>query len=86
VYSDVLYNTYYCSTIDPSRWAQIDNVDKRKNLSTEDFISEYESKGIPVVIQDIVPQYVFRPLPLFPPLFKGIVPKYIFYIALVLQS
>lgn len=54
IYSDVLYNSHYCATIDPCRWAQIDNIDRRSNLSVEEFIEQYESKGIPVILQDVV--------------------------------
>ena len=38
--------------MDPD-WLSVDNIDRRSNLSVEDFIREYEEPNIPVVITDV---------------------------------
>ncbi|PRP78260.1 hypothetical protein PROFUN_13870 [Planoprotostelium fungivorum] len=54
-YSDVLYNQWYCSTVDLSPWATYENIERRSNLSLEEFIEKYEKPNRPVIITDIVP-------------------------------
>lgn len=40
-----------------SPWANVENVDRRSNLSLEEFITQYGTPNIPVIITDIVPKY-----------------------------
>jgi hypothetical protein len=57
-YSDLLYQPFLCATLgfDPS-WLAVDNVDRRSNLSLEDFIEQYERRNRPVVITDVVTRW-----------------------------
>eukprot|EP01125_Pyxidicula_operculata_P018709 TRINITY_DN6673_c0_g1_i1.p1 TRINITY_DN6673_c0_g1~~TRINITY_DN6673_c0_g1_i1.p1 ORF type:complete len:399 (+),score=116.35 TRINITY_DN6673_c0_g1_i1:60-1256(+) len=57
LFSDTLYNEWYCSQINPSKWAQTEFIERRSNLSIEEFIEKYEKPNIPVIITDIVPQW-----------------------------
>ena len=54
-YSDLLYQPFLCATLgfDPS-WLSVDNVDRRSNLSRQEFIEQYERRNRPVVITDVV--------------------------------
>lgn len=54
-YSDTLYNPWMNSAlqIDPS-WLTVDNVDRRAGLSPDEFISQYETPGIPVILTDVM--------------------------------
>jgi hypothetical protein len=54
-YSDLLYQPYYCATT-PLReeWLQNNNVERRSELSLEDFRRQYEKPNKPVVITDVV--------------------------------
>jgi len=47
------------ASIDLSAWVKTSNIDKRSNLTVEEFIEKYEKPNIPVVIQDIVPKSFF---------------------------
>ena len=53
-FSDALFNRYYSATVDISRWGEVDNIDRRSNLSVEEFIQEYEIPNRPVIITDII--------------------------------
>ena len=57
-YSDILYQPWRCSHVDLNQWAKRDNIDRRSNLSLDEFINEYEKPGKPVIITDIVPNWV----------------------------
>lgn len=59
-YSDVIYNAWYCAQINPYRWAKLNNIQRRENLSVEEFKAKYEKPGVPVIISDIVPSYVIH--------------------------
>jgi hypothetical protein len=54
-FSDILYQPWLCSSLglDPS-WLSVDNVERRSNLSRQEFIDSYERKNRPVVITDVV--------------------------------
>ena len=54
-YSDVLYEPWMHAAleIDPS-WLRVDNVQRRRGLSVADFIAEYETPGIPVILTDVM--------------------------------
>jgi hypothetical protein len=41
---------------DMSPWTSFENVDRRSNLSLEEFITQYGEPNIPVIITDIVPK------------------------------
>jgi len=56
-FSDALYNRWYFANMDLECWTQVDNIDRRSNLSLEEFISQYEIPNKPVVIVDIVPRW-----------------------------
>lgn len=42
--------------VDPS-WLAVDNIKRRSNLSVEEFIRDFETPGVPVVITDVVPKW-----------------------------
>jgi hypothetical protein len=54
LFSDRLYQAWYCAQIDPWIWCKKDNVERRNNLSIEEFKNLYETPNKPVVITDIV--------------------------------
>eukprot|EP01126_Amoeba_proteus_P053921 TRINITY_DN659_c1_g1_i7.p1 TRINITY_DN659_c1_g1~~TRINITY_DN659_c1_g1_i7.p1 ORF type:complete len:231 (-),score=47.68 TRINITY_DN659_c1_g1_i7:123-815(-) len=56
-FSDLLFNSWYCANIDLCRWSKKENVDRRRNLTKQEFVDQYESKGIPVVIEGIVDKW-----------------------------
>jgi hypothetical protein len=55
-YSDALYNRWFCSTVDPNHWASpdVNNVDRRNDLSLAEFVEQYERSFTPVIITDVV--------------------------------
>lgn len=57
-YSDILYQPWHCGHVDLEQWSHRDNIDRRSNLSLEEFIEEYEKPGKPVILTDIVPQWL----------------------------
>ena len=57
-YSDYLYQIWRCATCDLEQWSSVDNVDRRSNLTLEEFIEEYEKPGKPVILTDIVPSWL----------------------------
>lgn len=58
-YSDQLYRERLLSRIqaDDPAWHAVCNVDRRSNLTVEEFKKEYEHASLPVVITDIVPSW-----------------------------
>jgi len=57
IFSDRLYHNWYCAHVDPYTWATKENIDRRSNLSVEEFITEYEIPSKPVIITDVVPKW-----------------------------
>jgi hypothetical protein len=55
-FSDALFYRWYLSNIDVNVWSEVDNIDRRSNLSVEDFIKEYGEPNKPVIITDVVPK------------------------------
>jgi hypothetical protein len=55
-YSDYLYHTWRCATIDLEELTrpEICNIDKRSNLSIQEFLDEYAIPQIPVIITDAI--------------------------------
>lgn len=56
-YSDALFNRWYCSNVSLEGWVLEDNIDRRANLSVEDFNLHYGSPNKPVIITDIVTKW-----------------------------
>lgn len=54
LYSDALYNRWYVAQLDMERWTGADTIERRSNLSLEEFIREYEIPNKPVIITDVV--------------------------------
>lgn len=54
-FSDLLFQPWYCASVGiRPEWIEIDNIERRRNLSVQQFIAEYESKNKPVIITDCV--------------------------------
>eukprot|EP00164_Ancoracysta_twista_P015423 GFYU01025490.1.p2 GENE.GFYU01025490.1~~GFYU01025490.1.p2 ORF type:complete len:277 (-),score=49.41 GFYU01025490.1:13-843(-) len=52
-YSDALYRPFFCaSTPVIDAWVKLENIDRRSNLSLNDFIEQYETPNKPVIITD----------------------------------
>ncbi|KAH7286490.1 hypothetical protein KP509_32G009400 [Ceratopteris richardii] len=52
-FSDHLFQSWLCSCLSiKDEWLSVDNIDRRKNLSVQDFIDNYEEPNIPVIITD----------------------------------
>lgn len=62
-YSDLLYQPWHCSTA-PLRksWLKQDTIDRRADLSVEDFKTQYELPNRPVIIQHAVSVLLSDPL------------------------
>eukprot|EP00698_Gefionella_okellyi_P002532 TRINITY_DN12376_c0_g1_i1.p1 TRINITY_DN12376_c0_g1~~TRINITY_DN12376_c0_g1_i1.p1 ORF type:complete len:467 (-),score=66.88 TRINITY_DN12376_c0_g1_i1:41-1390(-) len=57
-FSDLIFQSFYCASIAINpRWISTDNIDRRSNLSLEQFIAEYEKPNRPVLITDVVKQW-----------------------------
>ena len=56
-FSDELFQPWRCATEDLYQWSKIDNIDRRSNLSLEEFIEQYEKPNKPVIITDIVTKW-----------------------------
>ena len=55
LYSDVLYQPFLCSALDVDEaWLETENIDRRSNLTLEEFRSAYEIPNVPVIITDVV--------------------------------
>ena len=39
--------------IDPS-WLRVDNIERRAGLTPDEFVAQYETPGIPVVLTDVM--------------------------------
>ncbi|ORY97057.1 hypothetical protein BCR41DRAFT_314724 [Lobosporangium transversale] len=51
-YSDVLFQPFYCAAIGMEPYIAVENIDRRSNLTVEEFVNEYERPGKPVIIID----------------------------------
>ncbi|KAF9436077.1 hypothetical protein BGZ76_004895 [Entomortierella beljakovae] len=51
-YSDTLFQPFYCAAIGMEPYVGIENIDRRSQLTLEQFIEEYERPGKPVIIAD----------------------------------
>ena len=50
-YSDLIFRPYLCATMDMREsWLRVDNVIRRSNLSRDDFIKDFETPNVPVVL------------------------------------
>ena len=50
-YSDLIFRPYLCATMDMrDSWLRVDNVIRRSNLSRDDFIKDFETPNVPVVL------------------------------------
>ncbi|QDZ24303.1 JmjC domain-containing protein [Chloropicon primus] len=58
VYSDLLYQSYYCANLDlPEEWVSVENVPRRSNLSKEEFEARFEKPNVPVILTDVVTKW-----------------------------
>lgn len=57
-YSDLLHQSWLCATleVDPT-WLEVENIDRRSDLSVEDFKIHYERPNRPVILTDIVTKW-----------------------------
>jgi hypothetical protein len=52
-YSDYLFRSWLCASLEMKReWLEVDNGDRRNNLSLEDFIACYEESNKPVLLSN----------------------------------
>jgi len=58
LFSDFLFQPWLCAVgaLRPE-WLRVENVDRRSNLSAEDFVELFDGPGRPVVITDAVPKW-----------------------------
>ncbi|KAJ3092958.1 hypothetical protein HDU96_002568 [Phlyctochytrium bullatum] len=59
-YSDFLYSSWRCATIPLDQLCRVnaqENIDRRSNLSVEEFIESYAKPNVPVIITDVVPKW-----------------------------
>lgn len=57
-YSDLLYQPWFCATLDiDDSWVRVDNIDRRSNLTVDEFRRLYEEPNKPVIITDIVTKW-----------------------------
>jgi F-box domain len=57
-YSDLLHQSWLCATLEvDSTWLEVENIDRRSNLSVEDFKMQYERHNRPVILADIVTKW-----------------------------
>ncbi|KAI3642314.1 hypothetical protein MP228_011869 [Amoeboaphelidium protococcarum] len=57
-YSDFLFQAYVSLAAEIDReWVKVDNIDRRSDLSVEDFMREYEIPNKPIVIADCVQKW-----------------------------
>jgi len=53
--SEALSRPLLCSALDVDEgWLGVENIDRRSNLTLEEFRTEYEDRNIPVIITDVV--------------------------------
>ena len=55
-YSDLLYHSWRCATVDLEELTkpELCNIDKRSNLTLQEFLDEYATPQIPVIITDAI--------------------------------
>lgn len=54
-YSDYLFQSWLCASLEiKPDWLSTDNIDRRSNLSVEDFIKEYEEPNKPVLLLGVL--------------------------------
>ncbi len=52
-YSDLLYQPWFCATMELlPEWIEEENIERRMNLSVEEFLEHFERPNKPVVITD----------------------------------
>ncbi|KAF2075258.1 hypothetical protein CYY_003434 [Polysphondylium violaceum] len=51
-YSDFLFHIWRCTSVDLKRWEEGDTIDRKTNLSWEDFTANYLVPNKPVIISD----------------------------------
>lgn len=57
-FSDYLFQSWLCSSLRmKDEWLTVDNIDRRANLSLEDFVSSYEEPNRPVIITDALSKW-----------------------------
>eukprot|EP00743_Colponemidia_sp_Colp-15_P010542 GILK01011623.1.p1 GENE.GILK01011623.1~~GILK01011623.1.p1 ORF type:complete len:483 (-),score=71.96 GILK01011623.1:136-1479(-) len=57
-YSDYLFQSWRCSSLDVKCWADApDTIDRRSNLTMEEFTREYLVPNKPVILTDVVTQW-----------------------------
>lgn len=57
LYSDILFNRWYCNQVDPTYWTGPENIDRVSNITVEEFIEKYAKPNKPCIITDIVQTY-----------------------------
>eukprot|EP00939_MAST-03C_sp_MAST-3C-sp1_P000490 g490.t1 len=58
IFSDLLYRPYLCATSPIlSSWLAVDNVDRRHQLTHQEFVDKYESLNKPVVVTGVVDRW-----------------------------
>ena len=58
LYSDYLFQLWRCASADLEQWTTVDNVDRRSDLTLEEFVEQYERPGKPVILTGIVPKWL----------------------------
>lgn len=56
-YSDYLFHIWRCTSADLSQWNCVDNIDRRSNITLEEFITDYFIPNRPVVLTDVVTKW-----------------------------
>ncbi|KAL1915108.1 uncharacterized protein VTP21DRAFT_7589 [Calcarisporiella thermophila] len=57
-YSDTLYHPFRCTSLDLTPYAHFEHgIERRANLSLEEFREKYELPNKPVILTDVVPQW-----------------------------
>eukprot|EP01018_Ginkgo_biloba_P024962 Gb_23638 [translate_table: standard] len=52
-YSDYLFQSWLCTSLEmKEEWLEVDNIERRTNLSLEDFITYFEEPNKPVLVSD----------------------------------
>ena len=57
-YSDLLHQPWFCATLDiDESWITVDTIERRSNLTLEEFQQSYEDLNRPVIVTDVVPTW-----------------------------
>jgi hypothetical protein len=56
-YSDPLVHSYRCAHEDLTRFAQVDNIERRSGLTLDEFIEQYARPNKPVILSDVVDKW-----------------------------